>query len=236
MYCKAHGRSGKGHTVANYFNKRVSDLEAAVRARPAAGNAADASGAASFAAASEFAGAATAASSLSASPAHTDLADGSWNADTGATAHMTPHRHWFATYKPFRTPVRLANGVIVYSAGLGSVVFEPEGEVVDGQPIELTRVLHGPQLCANLLSVLYLSLHKRFCILIRGDRVIFALDNAILFTARINNGCAAYLEGRTRVSPAAFAAMASALRATVSQDLLLWHRRTMHHNLAGIIA
>ena len=147
---------------------------------------------------------------------------------------MTPHRHFFASYTPFVTPVRLANGQVIYSEGYGSVIFEPEGEGVDKQPIELTRVLHVPLLRANLLSVLYLSLHKRFCILIRGDRVIFALDNAILFTARINNGCAAYLEGRTRVSPAAFAAMASALRATVPQDLSLWHRRTMHHNLAGI--
>ncbi|VDC04416.1 unnamed protein product [Peniophora sp. CBMAI 1063] len=158
-WCKANGRSGKGHTVANCFNKRVSDLEAAVRARPAAGNAADASGAAFFGAAGKFASTATAASSLSASPAHTDLFDDSWNVDTSATAHMTPHCHWFATYRPFRMPICLANGVIVYSAGLGSVVFEPEGEGVDGQPIELTRVLHVPQLCANLLSVLYLSLH-----------------------------------------------------------------------------
>ncbi|KZV58901.1 hypothetical protein PENSPDRAFT_549487, partial [Peniophora sp. CONT] len=77
-------------------------------------------------------------------------------ADTGATAHMTLHRHWFHTYEPFVTPVRLANGAVIYSAGVGSVVFEPEGEGVDGQPIELTRVLHVPQLCANLLSVLYL--------------------------------------------------------------------------------
>ena len=104
---------------------------------------------------------------------------------------MTPHRHFFASYTPFVTPVRLANGEVIYSEGYGSVIFEPEGEGVDKQPIELTRVLHVPLLRANLLSVLYPSLHKRFSILIRGDRVVFALDNAILFTARINNGCAA---------------------------------------------
>ncbi|RDX40438.1 hypothetical protein OH76DRAFT_1303572, partial [Lentinus brumalis] len=69
-----------------------------------------------------------------------------WNTDTGASAHMTPHRHWFCSYSPHTTwrllayldhkgrffrsssiiiPIRLSNSHIVYSAGLGSVVFQP---------------------------------------------------------------------------------------------------------------
>ena len=43
---------------------------------------------------------------------------------------MTPHRHFFASYTPFVTPVRLANGQVIYSEGYGSVIFEPEGEGV----------------------------------------------------------------------------------------------------------
>ena len=43
-WCKANGRSGRGHIVANCFSKRVSDLEAAVRSGSAAGNAATSSG------------------------------------------------------------------------------------------------------------------------------------------------------------------------------------------------
>ena len=176
---------------------------------------------ASFASGGEFAGAATSASSLSASPSLADVADDAWNADTGATSHMTPHRHFFASYEPFVTPIRLADGKVIYSAGVGSVIFEPEGEGVDKRPIELSRVLHVPQLAANLLSVLYLSLHKRFVVVIHGDLVEFAQDGVVLFTARVNSGCAAFLEGRTRVSPDSFASMASALRATVPQDLSL---------------
>lgn len=235
-WCKSHGRSGKGHSVDSCFTKRLADMEALIRSGNA-GNAAVSSGSpasASFAASGEFAGATTAASSSSSPPTLPDLADDAWNADTGATAHMTPHRHWFASYTPFVTPVRLANGVVIYSAGVGTVIFEPEGEGVDGQPIELSRVLHVPQLCANLLSVLYLSLHKRFAILIHADRLHFAQDGAVLFTARITAGCAAFLEGTTRVAPSAFASMASALRATLPQDLSLWHRRTMHHNVGGL--
>ncbi|TFK78835.1 hypothetical protein K466DRAFT_506645, partial [Polyporus arcularius HHB13444] len=28
---------------------------------------------------------------------------------TGASAHMTPHRHWFRSYSPHIIPIRLAN-------------------------------------------------------------------------------------------------------------------------------
>ncbi|OSX60780.1 hypothetical protein POSPLADRAFT_1057709 [Postia placenta MAD-698-R-SB12] len=52
-------------------------------------------------------------------------ADFTWNADTGATSHMTPHRHWLRNYKPLRLPVKLADNKVVYSAGVGSVVFRP---------------------------------------------------------------------------------------------------------------
>src|SRR6266566_685580 len=29
-----------------------------------------------------------------------------WNTDSGATSHMTPHRHWFKTYTKMRKPVK----------------------------------------------------------------------------------------------------------------------------------
>ena len=52
-------------------------------------------------------------------------ADVHWNADTGATAHMTPHHHWMRNYTPKCVPVKLADNKVVYSAGVGSVVFVP---------------------------------------------------------------------------------------------------------------
>ena len=42
-----------------------------------------------------------------------------WNADTGATSHMTPHLHWFHSYTPKVIPVKCADGNIIYSAGVG---------------------------------------------------------------------------------------------------------------------
>ena len=63
-------------------------------------------------------------------PPSPDTLSDSWNEDTGATSHMTPHRHWFRTYTPFGTPVRLANGQLIHSTGVGTVQFEP---VINGK-------------------------------------------------------------------------------------------------------
>jgi hypothetical protein len=52
-------------------------------------------------------------------------ADADWNADTGATSHMTPHRHWLRNYAPRHVPIKLADNNIVYSAGVGTVLFNP---------------------------------------------------------------------------------------------------------------
>ena len=70
--------------------------------------------------AEEFAGNANTSNTT---PNFSYIPSSNWNADTGATSHMTPYRHWFVTYTPFRTPIRLANNHVVYSAGVGNVRF-----------------------------------------------------------------------------------------------------------------
>lgn len=81
-----------------------------------------------------------------------------WIVDTGATCHMTPHRHWFNQYTPNRTPIRLANNDVIYSVGMGTVRFQPVVNGKKGRLLEFERVLHVPDLRNNLLSVLYLTL------------------------------------------------------------------------------
>jgi len=39
----------------------------------------------------------------------------SWNPDTGATCHMTPHRQWLTHYRAHRVPVRLGDTVAVFN-------------------------------------------------------------------------------------------------------------------------
>ncbi|CAA7267556.1 unnamed protein product [Cyclocybe aegerita] len=59
-------------------------------------------------------------------------ADFDWVADTGATSHMTSHCHWIPNYASLCIPVKLADNSIIYSARVGTVVFNP---VVNGKKV-----------------------------------------------------------------------------------------------------
>jgi hypothetical protein len=53
---------------------------------------------------------------------------------------------------PLRIPIRLADNSIIYSSGVGSVVFKPVIGGKASQPVEFSRVLHVPLLQNNLLA------------------------------------------------------------------------------------
>jgi hypothetical protein len=65
----------------------------------------------------ELAGNASTSSSPEPLPAVLAVSSTDWTADTGATAHMAPHRHWFASYTPCNVPIRLADSKLVYAVG-----------------------------------------------------------------------------------------------------------------------
>ena len=101
-------------------------------------------------------------------------ADVDWNADTGATSHMMPYRHWLCNYTPKHVPIKLADNAVVYSAGVGSVVFHPNLEGKRGRVVEFSNVLHVPHLHNNLLAVLYLTRHSSFVVHINATHMSFA--------------------------------------------------------------
>lgn len=81
-------------------------------------------------------------------------ANTSWNTDSGATSHMTPHRNWIRNYVHCRTAVLLANNHVVWAKGKGDVFFNP---TINGQPSETVTfkdVLYVPALQNNLFSIL----------------------------------------------------------------------------------
>ena len=143
---------------------------------------------------------------------------------------MTPHRHWVRNYSPLRIPIRLADNSIVYSSGVGTVVFNPV--MMDGkpsQPVEFTRVLHVPSLQNNLLSCLYLARHKHIIIHIDSEQMDFSLNGKSLFCAPIHSDNCTVLSGSSEPLSES-ANWVSTLPLTPS----LWHRRCCHHNLADI--
>ena len=143
---------------------------------------------------------------------------------------MTPHRHWLRNYAPKRVPIKLADNNIVYSTGVGTVVFSP---VINGKTVrsvEFTRVLHVPDLRNNLLSVLYLTRTIGFTVHITASQMSFERPTGTpLFVASISNSNAAFLDGST-VPLAEYASAAT----TLPLDIDLWHRRLAHHHLAGV--
>lgn len=143
---------------------------------------------------------------------------------------MTPHRSWFDSYTSKVIPVRLANDSIIWSAGVGSVRFQP---VLDGRlsrQIVFHNVLHVPKLASNLLSLLYLSVHKEYVIDIRFKTISFCRQGDLLFTASINDQNTGYLNGYTVLSSPQSALSTS----TCPLDLNLWHRRCSHLNYRDI--
>ncbi|SJL14968.1 uncharacterized protein ARMOST_18445 [Armillaria ostoyae] len=103
-----------------------------------------------------------------------------WNTDTGASRHMTPHRHWFNVYSPHIVPIRLADNTVIYSEGIGTVVLEPEVEGEKSTVVELLDTLHVPALRNNLLSPYHLTREKGFKISITGSDVTFCQDDKLV--------------------------------------------------------
>ncbi|PIL25069.1 hypothetical protein GSI_12958 [Ganoderma sinense ZZ0214-1] len=150
-----------------------------------------------------------------------------WNTGTGASSDMTPHRHWFRSYSPHSISIRLANSHIVYSEGLGSVVFQPaERGGVLPPAIVLHDILHVPALFSNLLSVFHLTREKGYTVKLCESSVLFYHQGQLCFEAQVNDNNVGYLRGHTISQPK------SALSAstTCDDDLSLWHQRCGHVN------
>jgi hypothetical protein len=144
---------------------------------------------------------------------------------------MTPHRHYFNEYRPDRRPIHLANGSIVYSEGIGSVIFVPILNGLNTRPIEFTGVLHVPRLSTNLLSVLFLVNQRDVDVSISKDIMSFTQESKLLFEAHINAHNTAFLVGETRTNtPKTSFAVSGAPKLNWS----LWHQRFAHHSIRSL--
>ena len=147
-------------------------------------------------------------------------ADLVWNADLGATSHMTPHRQWLCNYTPHCILITLANNTVIYSASVWSIVFHPKLKREVTRVVEFTHVLHVPDLHNNLLSILYLTHHADFVVSINSTHMTFACPpGPTLFVVTITGNNAVFLDGITdSVTEQVLPVM------TVPLDWSLWHR------------
>ena len=144
-----------------------------------------------------------------------------WNANTGATSHMTPNWNWFKSYAPSSVPIRVANEQVIFSAGVGTVEFAP---VRDGRnlcPVVFSNVLHVPSLNQDLLSILPLTSNHQFHVQIDSNSMEFVWGGVPCFYASVKDKVA-LLSGSTVVQSSEFASLA---QATGHQ---LWHHQFGH--------
>src|SRR3984957_16117795 len=118
------------------------------------------------------------------------------NTDTGASSHMTPHKHWFHSYSPHVVAIKLADHSTIYSAGIGSVEFQPVIDGIPKRPVVFHDVLHVPDLTSNLLSLLHLACVKGYVINIDSDCLRFYHSNQLHFTASVTPNNVGYLDGQ----------------------------------------
>ena len=138
-----------------------------------------------------------------------------WIVDTGATAHMTPHRHWFVSMVPCKTPIRLADKSIVYSEGKGVVHFAPRDSKL---VVAVTDVPYVPLLGCNLFSALHLTQHKEFKMVVTRGKINFMHQGKAVIQATVSESNVAILDGNIQIQ--------AAMSATVDRPLL--HRRFCH--------
>ncbi len=111
---------------------------------------------------------------------------------------------------------------------LNSVVLNPVINESDARPVELTRVLHVPQLCNNLLSCLYLTKQKGIIMEVDASKIRFKHDGTTLFTATVTPHHTGIVDATELNPESAHAA------STLPMDINLWHRRCAHHSDATI--
>src|SRR6266404_3639412 len=108
---------------------------------------------------------------------------------------MTYNHIWMGNVRPNCTQIRLADGSVVYSEGMGSVRFNP---VINGQempPLEFSEVLYVPALSSNIFSLLYLTMHRHFTVFIEKDTMNFIKNGKTLFQAMTGASNAAFVVG-----------------------------------------
>lgn len=149
------------------------------------------------------------------------LANSSWNPDSGATSHMTPHRNWIRNLTAVRVAVSLANNEIVWATGKGDVYFTPKIHGRIGETLIFHDVLYVPALQNNLFSILSAVRKSKMRVVIEGESLEFFKEGQLLLTASIR-GITGMLDGSTLMNSNS----AAVFSARIGKDLL--HQRLGH--------
>jgi hypothetical protein len=151
-----------------------------------------------------------------------------WTADSGASKHMSFRKDWIRNLRSDRRPIRLADDTVVWSEGVGDVLFSPIINGAKRPEIFLKYVLYVPKLRSNLISVPFLTKYRGIDVNFRANRVEFLKQNSLILTASISDHNLPILNGITIPIESA----GSAFTSNVAAPLSIWHNRFAHRHYA----
>ena len=151
----------------------------------------------------------------------TNVFDDVWILDSGCTMHVTPHRHYFDSFKAGNGgEVRLGDHSVLPIKGIGSVPFK----MYDGKVRILQQVRWVPGLRRNLLSESLFDNSGYEINTSRGNRHILKSGNIVMKSVNVNG---LYHVVGSPVQHAAF--VSSEINSCMSlSDTTLWHNRLGH--------
>jgi hypothetical protein len=186
-------------------------------------------------------------STLVADNLKTSSRNSNWIIDSGASAHMSCRRHFFATYEEINPPRRVWMGNNQYIEAIGIGTIRAVLDVGNGKSAKavFTKVLHVPELNGNLLSVPELTLsglstlfRSNLCIISNknGKTVSLAKKSTGLYIldVKVHTDERAYIttvdKTTTPDEP-----QKSHSSTTALADMDTWHRRLGHISVDSVL-
>jgi len=148
-----------------------------------------------------------------------------WIPDSGASCHMTPRSDWVFEKVVDRRPVKLANGVIIFSTHRGLCHIVPR--IPNAARIMIRNVLLAPELDSNLFSTNRFASGPNQQIVMEGPMTSFFKNTSVISTA-LMKGNLGYLNVDTVLAIEVEQAFSAA-------SIVTWHRRLGHCNFRAIL-
>ncbi|CAK5274257.1 unnamed protein product [Mycena citricolor] len=132
---------------------------------------------------------------------------------------MTHCVHLLQNTRPHRAPIRVANGLVVYSELVGEIVLRP---LIHGharsRSVILSNVLYVPALSHNLISTTYLSVHHDYTVLMKENYILFKRNGEVYFVADISEQGQAFVRETGLLKQEMQRGLESTVRSSALQD------------------
>jgi hypothetical protein len=149
-----------------------------------------------------------------------------WYIDSGASSHMTGHKHYFniLSKKEFGFEILLGDDYAYHPKGVRTVKFERES----GKPLHLSGVLYVPRIKKNLVSVSALE--------DKGYEVSFKDRRAYIKPRGLSEGFEQVIGVRKdKLYKLQFDSHYALTSTNNTRDCELWHRRVAHLGHGALI-